>query len=129
MKEFIRSYMLEAKWLHDGYTPTLEEHMSNAFVSSGYSMLTTTCFVGMGEMVTDESFKWALKRPPIVMASCAIARLMDDITSHKVCLSMFVLFFTTTTIHLNFFLIFFFEKLIAFGNKNTGGARKKPCRI
>ncbi|KAL6573579.1 hypothetical protein OROHE_002038 [Orobanche hederae] len=83
MKEFIRSYMMEAKWLHDRYTPTVDEHMSNAFVSSGYGMLTTTCFVGMGEMVTDESFKWALKRPPIVMASCAVARLMDDMTSHK----------------------------------------------
>ncbi|KAI3706246.1 hypothetical protein L6452_23857 [Arctium lappa] len=83
MKEFIRSYMMEAKWLHEGYIPTVDEHMSNAFVSSGYSMLTTTCFVGMGEMVTDESFKWALKSPPIVKASCAIARLMDDISSHK----------------------------------------------
>nr|GFC46115.1 beta-caryophyllene synthase [Tanacetum cinerariifolium] len=36
-----------------------------------------------GDVVTDESFKWALAKPPIVKASCAIARLMDDITSHK----------------------------------------------
>ncbi|GJT40036.1 beta-caryophyllene synthase [Tanacetum coccineum] len=83
MKEFIGSYMTEAKWVKEGYVPTTEEHMSVAFVSSGYSMLTTTCFVGMGDVVTDESLKWALAKPPIVKASCAIARLMDDITSHK----------------------------------------------
>nr|CAC12732.1 putative sesquiterpene cyclase [Artemisia annua] len=83
MKEFIRSYMMEAKWANEGYVPTAEEHMSVAFVSSGYSMLATTCFVGMGDIVTDEAFKWALTKPPIIKASCAIARLMDDIHSQK----------------------------------------------
>nr|BAN81914.1 beta-caryophyllene synthase [Artemisia absinthium] len=83
MKEFIRSYMMEAKWANEGYVPTAEEHMSVAFVSSGYSMLATTCFVGMGDIVTDEAFEWALTKPPIVKASCAIARLMDDIHSQK----------------------------------------------
>nr|GEW84079.1 beta-caryophyllene synthase-like [Tanacetum cinerariifolium] len=57
--------------------------MSVAFMSNGYSMLTTTCLVSMGDVVIDESFKWALAKPPIVKASCVIARLMDDITSHK----------------------------------------------
>lgn len=55
--------------------------MSVAFVSSGYSMLTTTCLVGMGDVDTNDPFKWALAKPPIVKASCAIDRLMDDITS------------------------------------------------
>ncbi|PWA48135.1 E-beta-caryophyllene synthase [Artemisia annua] len=83
MKEFIRSYMIEAKWANEGYVPTAEEHMSVSFVSSGYSMLATTCFVGMGDIVTDEAFEWVLTKPPIIKASCAIARLMDDIHSQK----------------------------------------------
>ncbi|KAI3507869.1 hypothetical protein L1887_22864 [Cichorium endivia] len=83
MKEFIRSYMTEAKWANEGYIPTIEEHMSVSFISSGYSMLATTCFVGMGDIVTDESFKWALTKPLLVKASCKIARLMDDIFSQK----------------------------------------------
>ncbi|KAL4558359.1 hypothetical protein LXL04_036558 [Taraxacum kok-saghyz] len=83
MKEFIRSYMMEAKWANEGYVPTIEEHMSVAFISSGYSMLATTCFVGMGDIVTDDSFKWALSKPLLVKASCQIARLMDDIFSQK----------------------------------------------
>ncbi|CAH1446930.1 unnamed protein product [Lactuca virosa] len=83
MKEFIRSYMMEAKWANEGYVPTIEEHMSVSFISSGYSMLATTCFVGMGDIVTDDSFKWALTKPLLVKSSCQIARLMDDIFSQK----------------------------------------------
>ncbi|KAL4558354.1 hypothetical protein LXL04_036553 [Taraxacum kok-saghyz] len=83
MKEFIRSQMMEAKWANEGYVPTIEEHMSVALISSGYSMLATTCFVGMGDIVTDDSFKWALSKPLSVKASCQICRLMDDIFSQK----------------------------------------------
>nr|GEX59538.1 ribonuclease H-like domain-containing protein [Tanacetum cinerariifolium] len=35
MKEFIGSYMTEARWKHEGYVPTTEEHKSVTFVSSG----------------------------------------------------------------------------------------------
>nr|XP_043635533.1 beta-caryophyllene synthase-like [Erigeron canadensis] len=83
MKELIRSYMMEAKWANEGYIPTTEENMSLRFVSSGYSMLATTCLVGMGDIATHESMKWALAGPPLVKASCAIARLMDDIFSQR----------------------------------------------
>nr|XP_043635879.1 beta-caryophyllene synthase-like [Erigeron canadensis] len=83
MKEFIRSYMMEAKWANEGYVPTTEENMSLRYVSSGYGMLATTCLVGMGDIATHESMKWALGGPPLVKASCAIARLMDDIFSQK----------------------------------------------
>ena len=76
--------MMEAKWANEGYVPTAEEHMSVSIVSSGYIMLATTCFVGMGDIVTDEAFEWALTKPPIVKASCVIGRLMDDIHSQKV---------------------------------------------
>ena len=84
MKEFIRSYMMEAKWANEGYVPTAEEHMSVSIVTGGYFMLATTCFVGMGDIVTDEAFEWAQTKPPIVKASSVIARLMDDIHSQKV---------------------------------------------
>ncbi|KAK9049066.1 hypothetical protein SSX86_031968 [Deinandra increscens subsp. villosa] len=70
MKELIRSYMMETKWANEGYVPTIEEHISVSFQSSGYGMLATTCLVGMGDMVTDESFKWVLAKPPIIKASC-----------------------------------------------------------
>ncbi|KAJ9671856.1 hypothetical protein PVL29_025515 [Vitis rotundifolia] len=48
-----------------------EGNLYNALVSCGYSMLTTTSFVGMGDIATKEA------------ASSIICRLMDDIVSHE----------------------------------------------
>ncbi|GJV82464.1 germacrene D synthase [Tanacetum coccineum] len=83
MKEFIGCYMMEAKWRNEGYIPTIEEHKSVAFLSCGYKMLTTASFVGMGDMVTEDSFKWVCTNPPLVKASSTICRIMDDIVGHK----------------------------------------------
>ncbi|KAL7595369.1 hypothetical protein Lser_V15G29512 [Lactuca serriola] len=83
MKEFIKSFMTEAKWVNEGYIPTMEENMSYRLKSCGYSMLTAASFVGMGDIVSDKSFKWVLTDPPIVKAACVICRLKDDIASHK----------------------------------------------
>ncbi|PWA68010.1 (-)-germacrene D synthase [Artemisia annua] len=83
MKEFIGSYMTEARWKHEGYVPTTEEYKSVAFVSSGYKMLTIASFVGMGDIASEDSFKWALTNPLLIKAACAICRTMDDIVGHK----------------------------------------------
>ena len=71
--------------LHEEHVPTLEEYMCVALVSFGYYMLATTSLVGMGEIVTKEAFDWVTSDPKIMPSSNFIARLMDDITSHKVC--------------------------------------------
>ncbi|WRX28086.1 Terpene synthase [Theobroma cacao] len=83
MKQLSQAYFVEAKWYHENYVPTVEEYMTNALVSSGYIMVTVTSFVGMGNVVTKETFQWASNNPRIVRASSIIARLMDDIVSHK----------------------------------------------
>ncbi|KAI3682833.1 hypothetical protein L1987_83136 [Smallanthus sonchifolius] len=83
MKELSRNYMIEAKWINEGYVPTLEEHESVSFVTAGYKMLTPSSFIGMGEMVTEEAFKWVLSFPPLVKGASIISRIMDDIIGHK----------------------------------------------
>ncbi|XP_076941113.1 beta-caryophyllene synthase-like [Bidens hawaiensis] len=83
MKEFVRSIMMEAKWAHEGYVPTIEEHMSVSIVTSGCHMLIATCFVGMGDMVTDETFKWVLTHPCLIKVTGVIGRLMDDLCARK----------------------------------------------
>ncbi|GMJ05158.1 terpene synthase 21 [Hibiscus trionum] len=83
MKQLSEAYFVEAKWYNEHYVPTVEEYMANALVSSGYIMVTITCFVGMGDVVTEDTFNWASNNPKIVRASTIIARLMDDIVSHK----------------------------------------------
>ncbi|KAJ9560673.1 hypothetical protein OSB04_005833 [Centaurea solstitialis] len=83
MKEYIRSYMTEAKWRNEGYIPTIEEHVSVTFVSCGYKFLITSSLVGMGDITTNESFEWVSTNPPLVKASCVVCRFMDDMAGHK----------------------------------------------
>lgn len=84
MKKLVQSYYVEAQWFHKKYTPTLEEYMEIALVSSTYSMLTATSFLGMGDVVTAEVYDWLLNDPKIVKGAAVICRLMDDVVSHKV---------------------------------------------
>ncbi|PRQ31570.1 putative lyase [Rosa chinensis] len=83
MKIQVRAYFREAKWFHQKYTPTLDEYMSLALVTSGYFMLATISFLGMGDIVTRDSFEWLFNSPKIVKASELVGRLMDDMASHK----------------------------------------------
>nr|QIT07368.1 beta-caryophyllene synthase 1 [Atractylodes lancea] len=83
IKEFITGYMIEAKWRNEGYMPTLEEHVSVSLITSGYKYLITASFVGMGDVITEESFKWVSTNPPIVKSSCVVGRFRDDVITHK----------------------------------------------
>ncbi|KAG8479392.1 hypothetical protein CXB51_029109 [Gossypium anomalum] len=82
-KQLSESYFVEAKWCNENYVPTMTEYMRNAVVSAGYIMLIVTSFVGMGDFVTPEIFNWASNNPKIINASSIIARLLNDVTSHK----------------------------------------------
>ncbi|XP_062162911.1 (-)-germacrene D synthase-like [Alnus glutinosa] len=83
MKNQVRAYFQEAKWLHQKYIPTVHEYMQIATISSGYPLLATTSLVRMGDIVTKNSFEWLVNDPKVIKASSVIARLMDDIVSHK----------------------------------------------
>uniref|UniRef100_A0A2N9F1R9 Uncharacterized protein n=1 Tax=Fagus sylvatica TaxID=28930 RepID=A0A2N9F1R9_FAGSY len=83
MKSQVRAYFHESKWLHQKHIPTMDEYMRIACVTSGYSMLAITLLVGMGDIVTKDSFEWVFSDPKIVKACTVIARLMDDMVSHK----------------------------------------------
>ncbi|GMQ10075.1 hypothetical protein CsSME_00053220 [Camellia sinensis var. sinensis] len=83
MKNLVRAYFEEAKWFHQGYVPSIEEYMRVALVTCGYTMLATTSFVGMGEVVSKEAFDWVSGDPLIVQASSVVNELMDDMVSHE----------------------------------------------
>ncbi|XP_052178610.1 (-)-germacrene D synthase-like isoform X1 [Diospyros lotus] len=83
MKKLVRAYFEEAKWFHQGYTPSMEEYKQVALVTSTYEMISTNSLVGMGDLATQEAFDWVSSHPLIVRASSIIFRLMDDIAGHK----------------------------------------------
>ncbi|XVF70505.1 hypothetical protein PTKIN_Ptkin11bG0167200 [Pterospermum kingtungense] len=83
MKKQCQAYYDEVKWLHENDSPSVEEYMSVALVSSGFKMLSITSFVGMEDSVTKDTFIWAFSDPKILRASSIICRLTNDIVSHK----------------------------------------------
>lgn len=83
MKKQVQAYFVEARWLHENYMPTMDEYMRISLISSGYPLLTCVSLVGMGDIATKDAFEWLNKDPKIVKAASVIARLMDDIVSHK----------------------------------------------
>lgn len=117
-----RSLFKEAIWLKDGYIPTLEEYMSNSLVTCGYALMIARSFVGRGEPVTEDSFKWVATNPPIVEASCLILRLMDDIATHKVLCTTRAYFYVFESKLLYAYI------LTQLTNKCVlGGTRKRAC--
>ncbi|XP_024044718.1 (-)-germacrene D synthase-like [Citrus clementina] len=83
MKNQVKHYFFEAKWYHQNYIPTVDEYMTVALISSGHPNLSAISFVGMGDIVTKESFEWLFSNPRSIRASCAVGRLMNDMVSHK----------------------------------------------
>ncbi|KDP36233.1 hypothetical protein JCGZ_09953 [Jatropha curcas] len=83
MKKLVQAYLVEANWMSRDYIPTMDEYMSIALVTGGYPLLTTTSFIGMGDISTKDVFDWSSNGPKIVRAASVIARLMDDIVSHE----------------------------------------------
>nr|XP_043618198.1 beta-caryophyllene synthase-like [Erigeron canadensis] len=81
-KDLIRCYMMEAKWVNEGYMPTPEEHAQVAFTTAGGNVVVTSCLLGMGDVVTKEAIEWALTEPPLFKCASIITRHLNDIVGH-----------------------------------------------
>ncbi|KAK1427320.1 hypothetical protein QVD17_16003 [Tagetes erecta] len=83
MKELIKGYMLEAKCVNVRHIPTTDEYASIAFVTIGGHVEISSCYLGIADIFTNKSLKWALTKPPLFKASCVIARLLNDLAGYK----------------------------------------------
>ncbi|KAL6659804.1 hypothetical protein ACP70R_002633 [Stipagrostis hirtigluma subsp. patula] len=76
-------YLDEAEWSNENHEPNFKEHVEVSVMSSGYPTLAVMVLVGMGDMVTKETFEWAIGVPDMVSASGEVARFLNDIASYK----------------------------------------------
>lgn len=83
LKELVSGYIIEAKWCKEGYVPTIKEYMDVGYTTSGYYAVTVGSFLGMGEIADKNAFEWLRRKPKLVRASETLARIIDDIGSHK----------------------------------------------
>ncbi|KAH0654688.1 hypothetical protein KY289_032366 [Solanum tuberosum] len=84
MKKLLRAYFQEAKWYHAKDVPTMEQYIKNGIPSSTYLLLATTSWLGMGDVATKDAFDWISNEPTILVASCIIARLLNDLVTHEI---------------------------------------------
>lgn len=85
--DLANAYLVEAKWFHGGYTPTLNEYLDNGWVSiTGICILIATYCIS--DDLTIEALKSMEFYPPIIHHSCILFRLYDDLVISTVNISI-----------------------------------------
>ncbi|CAL1391845.1 unnamed protein product [Linum trigynum] len=84
LKKICRAHLAEIQWRTVDHVPTLEEYKIDAYATSGFPILCTSAFIGMGaEIASREAFEWVTNEPKMVRAASVISRIQNDIVSHK----------------------------------------------
>ncbi|WCJ31210.1 Myrcene synthase chloroplastic [Euphorbia peplus] len=79
--DLCQAYLLEAKWYHSGYTPTLEEYIKNAWISISAPVILVHAFFLSHDEITVDSLECLKEYPEIVRLSSLILRLADDLAT------------------------------------------------
>ncbi|KAL4595817.1 hypothetical protein ACB092_12G119100 [Castanea dentata] len=77
--DICRSYLLEAKWYHSGYTPSLQEYIENAWISISAPTILVHAYFFVTNPITKEALDCLEEYPNIIRWSSMILRLADDL--------------------------------------------------
>nr|BAG74774.1 limonene synthase [Citrus trifoliata] len=75
----IQAYLVEAKWYHGKYTPTLGEFLENGLVSIGGPMVTMTAYLSGTNPIIEKELEFLESNQDIIHWSFKILRLQDDL--------------------------------------------------
>ena len=83
--ELFKTWLLEAKWYHNGYTPTLQEYLDNASVSIGgwVLLLHIRCLLSFSSI--EEILQCMERTKNLIRYSSINFRLADDLGTSSVC--------------------------------------------
>ncbi|KAH7666205.1 (-)-alpha-terpineol synthase protein [Dioscorea alata] len=79
--ELCIAYLVEAKWAHSDYNPTLKEYLDNAWISIGAFPILFHSFFCISEATSNEALDILEKFPIIMRQSFLIARLCNDLAT------------------------------------------------
>ncbi|KAK6783899.1 hypothetical protein RDI58_017353 [Solanum bulbocastanum] len=82
-KKVVMAYFQEAKWYYGKTVPKMEQYMKNGISTSVYVQIAATSWLGMGKVATKDAFDCIATEPPILVVSCIIRRLLNDLLSHE----------------------------------------------
>ncbi|XP_050206905.1 terpene synthase 10-like isoform X2 [Mercurialis annua] len=77
--DICKCYLLEAKWHYNGYTPSFEEYMDNAWISISAPVILVHAFFLLKNPITNDALKCLNEYPRIIRYSSTILRLADDL--------------------------------------------------
>ncbi|XP_030935390.1 myrcene synthase, chloroplastic-like isoform X2 [Quercus lobata] len=77
--DLCRTYLLEAKWYHNGYTPSLQEYIENAWISVAGPNLMVQAYFCVTNPLTSEALDCLEEYPNMIRWSSLILRLADDL--------------------------------------------------
>ncbi|XP_051118307.1 germacrene A synthase-like [Andrographis paniculata] len=83
LKELVRGYNVEAKWFNARCLPPFDRYLSNGIITSGYYYLVVASLFGT-KFATKENYEWLMTKPKVLVASCIIARIVDDTATYEV---------------------------------------------
>ncbi|KAM7522931.1 hypothetical protein LguiA_012833 [Lonicera macranthoides] len=77
--DLCKSYLVEAKWYHNGYTPTLEEYLENAWISISAPTILVHAYFFVSNPQSKDALDCLEKYPNLFRWSSTILRLADDL--------------------------------------------------
>ncbi|CAL0321536.1 unnamed protein product [Lupinus luteus] len=82
--DLCKSYFTEAKWYYNGYTPSLEEYMKNAWISISAPVVLTHAYFLVSPSFINEDFVYLKEHSNIIHFSAMILRIANDLGTYKV---------------------------------------------
>ncbi|KAK6156795.1 hypothetical protein DH2020_011043 [Rehmannia glutinosa] len=79
IKHVLRTYLIEAEWYSKGYTPTLEEYMSNGWISIAAHVILTHAFFFYDKSIEKDVVQSLYKYHDIVRYAAIILRFANDL--------------------------------------------------
>lgn len=77
--------MMEAKWYHTGYKPTLKEYIENAWISISGPVILVHAYVFVTSPITLKDMESFKQYGDIIRCSSTILRLANDRGTSSVC--------------------------------------------
>ncbi|KAK1556294.1 hypothetical protein Q3G72_002196 [Acer saccharum] len=77
--DLVQTYMVEAKWYHSGYKPTLEEFMQTAWKSVGALSVIFHTYLSTANHILQKELEYLESDPDILYWSFSLMRLQDDL--------------------------------------------------
>ncbi|XP_017240036.1 (R)-limonene synthase 1, chloroplastic-like [Daucus carota subsp. sativus] len=76
--DLVKCYLVEARWYHSGYTPTLEEYLENGKLSIALPSVATQSYIFSANPIEKEALGFLEDMPDILHSLGTLCRIVDD---------------------------------------------------